>query len=698
MALAWHGLDGWRVWWLYPCGLLWGCLALAAPWQNYLSLLPRAECSAAIRGVLISLPQRQSRQTRYAFALRAIDAGDGWRDCRGKLLVSAPTDECRELRYGDGVQLKGAFTLPAMNARRGHGSYGHYLLSRGIRRHFSARESHHLCEAQGWRRYARQFREWQGTLGAQLCQGMNNELHAAMYRTMILGSGELPRDAREIFVRSGIVHVFSVSGMHVALMTSVWLLMLQALYLPFRWRWPLLVPAISCYVLLTGAAPAAARSLWMALTMIAAVCSFRPQSVANALGLSAWILLLANPLDLYHSGFVFSFTIVAVLLHGWPLLSYTAATALEKDLWCLRSSWRYNINRKKRALLGLLGGSALAWLGSSGLTIFYNGQLSWGGLLANLALPPFAALLMYSALPKIVLAYCCPPLSYYLGTGLDRVLGGMNLLACACAGPGLFQAVVPWTPAKATTYYSMLTLTLAIRRWPLLQWSCFALLAAAVAIGSVERTPPEPLLLCCQGDDGGAPALALLSARGDGVVVIYPGARAAAYELLDALANEGIACIDWLLIPSANRERQAADLICAHMPVRSAAIIPPSRPGSAAEKKLAALRARGINATLLKSSGAHSSVTWADAACLHFYKGRQGNEFTLHYRDDAAGLSLHYRHSRHGLSQLQWTRPTETGCRELRPALQPQCQRIKLKQTARDARKDTTAAFFLSHL
>lgn len=676
LALCWRGADGWRVWWLYPAGLAWGALALAAPWQNYLALLPREECSASIRGIVLSLPQEQNNHTRFTLALRAIDTGAGWQECHGKLHMTAPDKGGDGLRYGDNVEAMGAFILPPLTARRGHASYGHYLLSRGIRRQFVVGKITRLAEASGWRRLDRCFRECQTPLGERLCHGIDNETHATMYRTMILGSGELPREARDLFVRSGIVHVFSISGMHVTLMATVWLFILQVLYLPFRWRWPLLAPAVILYVLLTGAAPAAARSLWMTMAMIAAACSFRPQSVANALGLSAWILLAANPLDVYHSGFVFSFTIVAVLLHGWPGLSAAASIALEKDLWGIRTPLGYAISGRKHGLLGLLGASGLAWLGSSGLTIFYNGQLSWGGMPANLALPPFTALLMYSAMPKIVLDCCCPPLSRWLGAGLDRVLEGMAFVAGRCSGPGLFQVVRSWSLPITIGYYVALLLLIGARRWPAGQYACGALLAVCIFVGSTQRTPSAPVLLCCQGDDGGAPALCLLSARGDGVVVIYPGNRGSAYGLVDALAREGIATIDWLLIPPNVRDRQGALTIAKLMTVRAAAVIPPKRQQGAALQTVAALRAQGVNCAMLSGDHGRFAVNWADGARLLFCKAGTNEEFCVRFEHAAMALSLNYNRSRYGLCQLRWSTLEQTGGWDMRPALLPQCRRV----------------------
>lgn len=684
IALGWRGFDGWQVWWLYPVGLIWGALALAAPWQNYRAALPRPECAAAIRGTLISLPQGPPEKMRATLALTAVHSGSGWQGCRGTIQLNLAA-VVPHWRYGDQLEARGAFVLTPSEPRRGQSSYGQYLLSRGIRHQFFSHAVARRGAARGWRRPVRAFREARQPLADGLCHGIRTPIHAAMYQTMILGgNATLPNEVRDTFVRSGIVHIFSISGMHVTLMISAWALCLQALRLPFRWRWPLLIPLISGYVLLTGAAPAAARSLWMALALIAAVCSFRQPSLPNALGLSAWILLTANPLDLFHSGFVFSFCIVAVLLHGWPPLRDAINIALEKSLWEPRTRFGPFLNSRKHALLALAGSSGIAWLGSAGLTAFFNGQLSWGGLIANLALPLLTLFLVYAAIPKIVLAACCTALSAWLGAALDQALATMILIARLCAGNALFQNVRPWSIELSACYYGALALLIAARQAAPCRWLAGAIMALCIAWGCLTAPRPTPALLCCQGDDGGAPALCLLGAGTAEPVVLYPGSREAANGLVTALLKQGIGHIDWLLIPTTSRDRQGAMAILNQLPVRNVAMLATPRQESATAKSLQALRAQGVNTSLVSFNSNGTRLRGPNGARATISRQGHNNEFTLHYALPDADLTLTCSRSRFGPCRITWSANGISDSRTVIPSRKALCQLIPMKIQAVD--------------
>ena len=249
-------------------------------------------------------------------------------------------------------------------------------------------------------------------------------------------------------------------------------------------------------------------------------------------------------------------------------------------------------------------------------------------------------------------------------------------------GAGLFQPVTSWSLLVALGYYLALALAIGARHWPLCQWVCGALMATCIACSCTQRTPVAPVLLYCQGNDGGAPALCLLSARGDGVVVIYPGSRASAYGLADALANEGIATIDWLLIPPGSRDRQGAMAIAKLMTVRAAVVIPPSRQQSATTRTMAALRARGVNTSMLAGEAGRFAVTWADGARLDYRKDGPTNEFGVRFEHAAMDFVLDYSRSRYGLSQLRWSAPDQRGSHTMRPALQPQCRRVSVSSAS----------------
>ena len=72
-------------------------------------------------------------------------------------------------------------------------------------------------------------------------------------------SGGFDYGLRQIFVDSGTLHLFSVSGMHLAAVYA--LLLIPALFIPFRYRYFFLAFFISLYAFSTGANPPVLRAL-----------------------------------------------------------------------------------------------------------------------------------------------------------------------------------------------------------------------------------------------------------------------------------------------------------------------------------------------------------------------------------------------------------------------------------------------------
>ena len=97
--------------------------------------------------------------------------------------------------------------------------------------------------------------------------GETRRLAAALFCGVVSG---VPRELRSRFSAAGIIHIFSVSGMHIAVLALALGFVLR--FLPFKARYPVLTIAVWLYILGTGAGTPAVRagmmvSLWCVLRM-----------------------------------------------------------------------------------------------------------------------------------------------------------------------------------------------------------------------------------------------------------------------------------------------------------------------------------------------------------------------------------------------------------------------------------------------
>lgn len=231
---------------------------------------------------------------------------------------------------------------------------------------------------------------------------------ARSYRAMLLGmKNELSDRQKDLFLESGALHLFAISGLHIGVIAACGHALFLFLRIPRVWiPIPNLV-VIWLFVQVTGGAPSAWRALLMIACFYLCQSSKRQSASINALVLSATICLLINPLQLFLPGFQMSYaTVASILLFGVPLgnrLSrfWKPFASLPKSFW---SRWQKGVDFAGRFTLNSFAISFSAFLSSSALSIIYFNTLSTIGILINLILLPLASLVIIAGFISLLFA------------------------------------------------------------------------------------------------------------------------------------------------------------------------------------------------------------------------------------------------------------------------------------------------------
>jgi len=249
------------------------------------------------------------------------------------------------------------------------------------------------------------WKNWMNNLLSSANSTLSHQIEAdspaaRSYRAMLLGlKSELSEQQRAIFLQSGALHLFAISGLHIGVIAACG----HALFLFFRMprSWiplPNLL-LITVFVFMTGGAPSALRALLMIACFYLCQFSNRQSASINALVLSATICLILNPLQLFQAGFQMSYiTVASILLFGVPIGKrlcdrWKPFEEIPKDLWSLRQKATNAIGRFTISSFAI---SLAAFLSSSALSIIYFNTLSTIGILLNLILLPLASLAIIS--------------------------------------------------------------------------------------------------------------------------------------------------------------------------------------------------------------------------------------------------------------------------------------------------------------
>ncbi|MBA4136097.1 MAG: hypothetical protein C0518_02130 [Opitutus sp.] len=224
----------------------------------------------------------------------------------------------------------------------------------------------------------------------------NQPVPASVYAAMLLGEKALLEEEQEAaFMRSGVFHIFSISGLHVGVIALAILSGLVLVRVPPRLARVIGLGVLGLYVQVTGGSTPAERAFLMIAFVVAARVFRLPGNPLAALAGAALVTLLFDPRQLFSTGFQMSYSVVtALLVLGVPLSDrWTAAWRPWRDL--PEAGWgrvRLTVRWVGRAVIAAVAITWAATLASTPSSIGNFGLFSPGALLANLVIVPLASL------------------------------------------------------------------------------------------------------------------------------------------------------------------------------------------------------------------------------------------------------------------------------------------------------------------
>jgi len=235
----------------------------------------------------------------------------------------------------------------------------------------------------------------------------------AVASALILGQTDmLDSETMMSYSGTGAIHILSVSGLHVGVIYIVIGFLLgfmkkesYQLYI----KTLIVLVTIWAYALLTGMSPPVLRSAAMFTFISIGTLSKRNVDIINSLSVSAFALLLIDPLMISNIGFQLSYlAIVGIVFFQKPI----------EGFWEPKTKLGYRIWQ-------LVAVSLAAQLVTAPLTIMYFHQFPVYFIPANLIAIPLSFLAIYSGLCVLVFS-SVPFVGTFMGTVTDFLLLVMN--------------------------------------------------------------------------------------------------------------------------------------------------------------------------------------------------------------------------------------------------------------------------------
>lgn len=440
--------------------------------------------------------------------------------------------------------------------------FSNYLKSRNIVKCIYLRNAEVSGRRQSLMGYILRMRD---KIASRVLRYVENDNSKNLAAALFFGiTGGFTSDLRSSYVNTGTVHIFSVSGMHVAVLSCFLFYIFRIFGMRYGYLLTLLFAGF--YVVSTGASAPALRAYFMlSIWGITRIC-FLWLPPFSVFCWASFFLLLLEPLLVLDVGARYSIVITGILVAVTGLCSEYHKRREEMRRKYLLSGgkrermpfWEVNWHRLKLSLYICIA----AFAGGLAVSLHHNGQLLLFSIPINLLLAPFMSL-------------------FYLLLGIAMLIPQAGVLMSwafvflhwFCSFIAEYSTNIPAaSPGSAELWLYTAVLFAAVRCKGIVRVSAVLLMTALIVRWMIlPYVYPRELWL--YNHDGRPCSIMLLESSSNSAVVIDPASGAAASEIVRHLHRRGVTRVECVMFSrnSVNAARGMRTL-CRKIPVENAVL------------------------------------------------------------------------------------------------------------------------------
>ncbi|XZE33153.1 ComEC/Rec2 family competence protein [Pirellulaceae bacterium SH501] len=419
--------------------------------------LPARDASAAANSQL-----QEDWQSQSLLHVQQVRIGGTWVRVQAKvpLVIDGRLDR---LLPGDLVEVYCRWKLPSKAGNPGQFDLAAYYAERGYAAQACAEGAEQIVPWQNpdrWR--ADRFFAWVGQVSLQSMEKNVPFEQFPLACALILGQRDMVAwRLQEDLLATGSIHMLSISGMHIEMLSAALLLIGTACSLRRTYLFLFVGAVIWGYTLLCGTNPPVMRAaIMLSVTFLARILDWQSSSMNN-LAFAGLVLLLGRPGVFFELGTQLSFLAVAVLIVSGDRLAKRSAPLL--SLIEARQGVRSRTLRSFRhQCIEMFRASFWVW--------FLTAPLVWTGfhVISPVAIPlnvfiaPLMLIALTSGLGMILLGWF-PPIGAVLGWVCGAMLWVIDLLV---DGGERLPGGHFWAPAPPMAWmYAFYLIGIAVAWW-----------------------------------------------------------------------------------------------------------------------------------------------------------------------------------------------------------------------------------------
>jgi len=296
-----------------------------------------------------------------------------------------------------------------------------------------------------------------------------NEL--SIIQALILGQRkDISKEMYNDYAAAGAIHILAVSGLHVGIVFFI----LQFLFSPFKYFKKgeviisiLIILCLWFFAFITGLSPSVVRAVTMFSFFAFAKMINRDTNSINTMFLSYFVLLLVNPLWLFHVGFQLSYLAVFFILWILPMFN----RMYYPTNFFLKRGW------------GIITVTIAAQIGIIPLSLFYFHQFPGLFFLTNIVILPFLGIVLGFGIFVMILALF-NLLPDWIAITFNYIIKGLNWFVNWIAQQESFLIEdIHFTSEKVIFSYLFIIFTLLIWKNKKSKYILYSLTSLTILIG-----------------------------------------------------------------------------------------------------------------------------------------------------------------------------------------------------------------------
>lgn len=355
-------------------------------------------------------PVIKTKSYKANATMRFVDSSGKIVYCKGGIILYFLKEKAApSLKYGDEIAFKKPLTTLSNSLNPGAFDFSRYSAFHGIYfQVFLAPGDYKILRSTNANPFYNTLYNAREFVINAFKKYLPGKIESGLAEALLVGyKDDLDKDLIEQYANTGVVHIIAISGMHLGLIYGLFF----TFFKPLRKRKAgniisgiLIILILWFFSFLTGAAPSITRSALMFTAIIIGSSFNKKMIIYNSLAVSAFILLLFNPFNLWDVGFQLSYAaLISISILSKPITNLlTFPNKILQVIWQLTAV------------------TVSAQVFTLPFVIYHFHQFPLSFILSNLVAVPLSSLILYCLIAVLVLSPFTLPAklagwcSYYL--------------------------------------------------------------------------------------------------------------------------------------------------------------------------------------------------------------------------------------------------------------------------------------------